>query len=306
MRILVSGASGLIGSALLPYLSARGHEVTRLVRAAANARTPGVVWDPSAGVLDATSLKGFDAVVHLAGENIANGRWTAQRKRRILESRRRGTRLLAETLSRLAQPPGVLISASAIGFYGDRGSEIMREDALPGQGFLPEVCTAWEGAARPAAQAGIRVVTPRIGVVLSAAGGALARMLLPFRLGAGGKVASGKQYMSWISMVDLRRVICHLIEEQSMSGAVNAVAPNPVTNAEFTKTLGRVLSRPTLLSVPAFAVHLLLGEMADELLLSSTRVEPARLLATGFQFEHPELEPALRQALQSARSGGQS
>ncbi len=306
MKILVSGASGLIGSALLPHLSARGHDITRLVRAAAHARPPGVVWDPSAGVLDATSLEGFGAVVHLAGENIASGRWTAERRRRILESRRRGTRLLAETLSRLARPPGVLISASAIGFYGDRGPEIMREDSLPGQGFLPEVCTAWEAAAGPASQAGIRVVTPRIGVVLTAAGGALARMLLPFRLGAGGRIASGKQYMSWISMVDLSRIICHLIEDNSMSGALNAVAPNPVTNAEFTKTLGRVLSRPTVLPLPAFAVRLLLGEMANELLLSSTRVEPAKLLATGFQFEHPELELALRHILQSAQTGTRS
>jgi uncharacterized protein (TIGR01777 family) len=299
MRVLVSGASGLIGSALLPYLTARGHDADRLVRVLAKTRSAGVFWDPSAGVLDATNLEGFDAVVHLAGENIAGGRWTAERKRRILESRRKGTQLLVETLSRLAQPPGVLVSASAIGLYGDRGPETVGEDSPPGKGFLPEVCVAWEEATRPASQKGIRVVTPRIGIVLSAAGGALKQMLRPFRMGLGGKIGSGNQYMSWITLDDLVRVICQSIEDHSLTGAVNAVAPNPVTNLEFTRTLGRVLSRPAILPLPAFAARLLLGEMANELLLSSTRVEPAKLLTTGFCFQHSELESALRHILRS-------
>ncbi len=297
MRVLVSGASGLIGSALLPYLAARGYDVQRLVRVSGEARPAGVVWNPSAGVLDAAGLEDYDAVVHLAGENIAGGRWTAERKRLILESRRKGTQLLAQSLSRLARPPKVLVSASAIGYYGNRGPEIMRETYAPGKGFLPEVCSAWEEAPDPAADAGIRVVMPRIGVVLSAAGGALARMVVPFRLGAGGKIGNGQQYMSWITIDDLLGVIRHCIENAALTGAVNAVAPNPVTNLEFTKTLGRVLSRPVILPLPAFAARLLLGEMADELLLSSTRVEPAKLLATGFRFQYPELEPALRHIL---------
>ncbi|HYK91395.1 MAG TPA: TIGR01777 family oxidoreductase [Acidobacteriota bacterium] len=297
MRILVSGASGLIGSALLPHLAARGHETSRLVRASSKARVAGVVWDPSAGVLDATSLEGFDAVVHLAGENIAGGRWTADKKRKILESRSKGTQLLGGTLSRLAQPPRVLVSASAIGFYGDRGPDVMREDSPPGKGFLPEVCTAWEAATRPAALKGIRVVTLRIGIVLSTAGGALKQMLPPFRLGLGGKIGSGRQFMSWITLDDLVGVLHHSIENDSLSGAVNAVAPNPVTNIEFTRTLGHTLSRPTILPLPAFAARLVLGEMADELLLSSTRVEPAKLIAADFHFEHSELEPALRHVL---------
>lgn len=297
MRILVSGASGLIGSALVPYLASRAHEVNRLVRASSEAGTGKIPWDPCAGILDAESLEGFDAVVHLAGENIAGGRWTAERKRQILESRSKGTRLLAETLSRLAEPPKVLVSASAIGYYGDRGQEILREESKPGKGFLSEVCVAWEEATRSASEKGIRVVNPRIGIVLSADGGALAQMLLPFRMGVGGKIGSGNQYMSWISMGDLLGAICHSIDDDSLAGAVNAVAPKPVTNLEFTQTMGRVLSRPAIVPLPGFAARLLFGEMADGLLLASARVEPARLLATGYEFKHAELETALRHVL---------
>jgi hypothetical protein len=297
MRILVSGASGLIGSALIPYLTSCGHRVGRLVRTSAKAGSGEIPWNPSAGILDASSVEGFDAIVHLAGENIAGGRWTATRKQQILESRSKGTRLLAETLSRLAQPPKVLVSASAIGFYGERGEEILREDNKPGKGFLPEVCVAWEEATRAASEKGIRVATPRIGIVLSAAGGALARMLFPFRIGVGGKIGNGHQFMSWITLDDLVGVIYHAIQTDSLAGPVNAVAPRPVTNLEFTKTLGRVLSRPAVFPLPSFAARLLLGEMADELLLASTRVEPAKLLATGYQFKHSELEAALRHVL---------
>jgi uncharacterized protein (TIGR01777 family) len=299
MRILMSGASGLIGSSLIPYLTSCGHAVDRLVRRSARAGSGEIPWNPSAGILDASSVEGFDAIVHLAGENIARGRWTAARKRQILESRTRGTRLLAETLSRLARPPRVLVSASAIGFYGDRGGEILQEDAKPGKGFLPEVCVAWEEATRAASEKGIRVATPRIGIVLSTAGGALARMLLPFRMGVGGKIGSGGQYMSWITMDDLIGVICHSVEDDSLAGPINAVVPRPVTNLEFTKTLGRVLSRPAVFPLPGSAARLLLGEMADELLLASTRVEPAKLLAAGYQFKYSELEAALRHVLAS-------
>jgi len=297
MRILVSGASGLIGSALIPYLMAHRHDVSRLVRTSAKAGSGEIPWNPPAGILDASSVEGFDAVVHLAGENIAGGRWTAARKRQIFESRSKGTRLLAGTLSRLAHPPKVLVSASAIGFYGERGEEILREDDKPGKGFLPEVCVAWEEATRAASEKGIRVVTPRIGIVLSTAGGALAQMLFPFRIGVGGKIGNGHQFMSWITLDDLVGVIYHTIRTDSLAGPLNAVAPRPVTNLEFTKTLGRVLARPAVFPLPSFAARLLLGEMADELLLASTRVEPAKLFASGYQFRHSELEAALRHVL---------
>ncbi len=297
MKILVSGASGLIASALLPCLTSRGHETWRLTRGSGRASPKAIAWDPDAGSIDAKSLEDFDAVVHLAGENIAGGRWTAERKRRILESRKKGTLLLAESLSRLAHPPRVMISASAIGYYGDRGSEMLNEESAPGSGFLPGVCIAWEEATRSAAGRGIRVVTPRIGIVLTTSGGALARMLPPFRLGLGGKIGSGAQYMSWISLDDLVGVICQGLEDDVLTGAVNAVAPGPVTNLEFTRTLGRVLSRPTILPLPAFAARLMLGEMAQELLLASARVVPDKLIAAGYRFQHSSLEAALRSVL---------
>jgi uncharacterized protein (TIGR01777 family) len=308
LRILVSGATGLVGRALVAYLSAGGHTVVRLVRAGRDAAshpgfpTESITWDPagSAAFNDSSggaAFEGFDAVVHLAGENIAAGRWTGAKKARIRESRVRGTKALAEILARLAKPPRTLVAASAIGYYGDRGDENLVEASPTGRGFLAEVCSAWEGAAQPARAAGIRVVNVRIGVVLSPLGGALAQMLLPFRMGAGGVIGDGHQWMSWIELDDLLDVILHAIADDSLSGPVNAVAPHPVTNEEWTRLLGHVLSRPTLLPMPAFAARAALGEMADELLLASTRVLPERLLAARHSFRFLEAEAALRHLL---------
>ncbi len=301
MKIIVTGATGLIGSKLIRTLISEGHSVTRLVRGGSQTfRAPGtsaVEWNPDAGRIDGKELEGHDAAVHLAGESVAEGRWTPEKKARIRESRVKGTRLLAETLAGLSARPQVLVAASAVGFYGDRGDEVLREESASGTDFLSEVCREWEKAALPASQAGIRVVNLRIGVVLSPDGGALAKMLPPFRLGAGGRIGSGDQYMSWITIDDMVGVILHALKNDSVRGPVNAVAPRPVTNAEFTKTLGRVLGRPTLFPVPAFAARLAFGEMADALLLSSARVEPSRLIATDYKFAYPELEGALRHVL---------
>ena len=297
MNILVTGASGLIGPALVGKLSDAGHEVTRLVRSAPNPERREIPWDPAAARLDAASVEGFDAVVHLAGESIGQGRWTAAKKERILTSRVQGTRLLAETLARLTRPPAVLVSASAIGYYGDRGEEELDEQRPPGSGFLPDVCRQWEAAAEPAGEAGIRVVHPRIGLVLSASGGALAKMLPVFRWGLGGPLGTGRQYVSWITLEDLVRAMDYLIATDSLSGPVNAVAPNPVTNRQFTRALGRALRRPARLPAPAFALRAMLGQMADALLLASTRVRPRRLVDSGFSFGDPQLEEALGRLL---------
>ncbi|MHC4390555.1 MAG: TIGR01777 family oxidoreductase [Planctomycetota bacterium] len=293
LRIAISGASGLVGSSLSAFLSTGGHKVSRLVRRAEDA-PDAIEWNPAEGTLDAKKLEGFDAVVHLAGESIANGRWNKKRKKRIRDSRIEGTRLLSETLASLEQPPKVLVSASAIGFYGDRGEEALNEESEPGTGFLAEVCRDWERATKAAQEAGIRVAHARFGVILSPRGGALAKMLTPFRMGAGGRLGSGKQFMSWISLDDVLGALLHLVQTESLTGAVNVVAPTPVTNREFTKVLGAVLRRPTWFPVPATAARLAFGEMADALLLSSARVEPETLEATGFRFRHRELEPALR------------
>jgi uncharacterized protein (TIGR01777 family) len=297
MRVLVSGSSGLVGSALVSLLTGGGHQVVRLVRAQPKDEASEVRWDPEAGDIDGAGLKGVDAAVHLAGESIAAGRWTAAKKGRILESRVKGTRLLAEALAGLEPLPRALVSASAVGYYGDRGEEELREESGSGSAFLSEVCRQWEAATEPAAAGGIRVVNLRFGIMLSAAGGALPRLLTPFRLGAGGTVGSGRQFMSWIALDDVVGVILHALITEALRGPVNAVAPQPVTNREFTKTLGRVLGRPTLFPLPAFAARLAFGEMADELLLASQRVEPARLLASGYSFRFPELEGALRHVL---------
>jgi uncharacterized protein (TIGR01777 family) len=297
MKILVTGSTGLVGSTLLPFLKSKGHEVFRLVRSQAKTGPDAIYWNPEKGVDDTARLEGLDAVVHLAGENIAEGRWTDERKARIRDSRVKGTRVLSETLARLAAPPRTLISASAIGYYGDRGAEIMREESAPGADFLADVCREWEAATEPAAQSGMRVVKLRFGVILTPKGGALTKMLAPFQFALGGKLGSGKQYMSWVTLDDVVGAINHALTDETLSGPVNVVAPNPVTNYEFTKTMGRVLSRPTIFSVPAFAVRLAFGEMGDVALLSSTRVEPTRLKESGYVFQHPELESALRQML---------
>lgn len=295
--VAVSGASGLVGRALVAALADHGNQVRRLVRREPADRAAEIHWDPAAGKIDAGALAGVDAVVHLAGENIADGRWTAAKKERIRASRVEGTRLLCETLASLDHRPRVLAAASAIGFYGDRGEAVMEESAAVGDGFLAEVCRQWEEATQPAAEAGIRVVNLRIGVVLSADGGALAKMLLPFKMGGGGVVGSGRQIMSWVAIDDVAAAVRHVLGTESLRGPVNLVAPQPVTNREFTKTLGRVLRRPTVVPMPAAVARLAFGEMADELLLSSTHVQPARLLESGYAFAYPELEGALRHVL---------
>jgi uncharacterized protein (TIGR01777 family) len=296
MRILLTGSSGLIGQALVPFLTAGGHQVTRLIRSQAPATTGQISWNPSGGIIPADILEGFDAVVHLAGETVA-GRWTARKKARILESRAKGTRLLSESLAQLRHPPRALVSASAVGFYGDRDDEIVSEASPAGSLFLSEVATAWEVATEPAARSGIRVVNLRIGFVLSAAGGGLAMMLWFFRMGVGGRVGNGRQYLSWVAVEDVVGAVLHALASDALRGPVNVVAPHPVTNLEFTKTLGRVLRRPTIFPMPAFAARLAFGEMAENLLLASTRVEPSRLLATGYQFRFPQLEATLRHVL---------
>lgn len=298
MNILVSGSTGLIGNALIPLLTTGGHEVVRLVRT--KARNPSkemVSWDPDAGYIDATGLEGIDAVVHLAGEPIASGRWNAAKKARIRDSRGPATRLLCEALSHLSNPPKTLVCASAIGYYGDRGDEVLTESSPAGTGFLPVGCQEWEAACEPARQKGIRVVNLRIGIVLTPAGGALAKMLTPFKLGVGGILGSGKQYMSCIALDDIIGAIAHALVTPSLTGPVNGVCPQPVTNYEFTKTLGKVLGRPTIFPAPAPVLRLALGEMADALLLASTRVEPRRLVETGYQFRYPTVEAALRHVL---------
>ena len=290
----MSGATGLIGSALTPELEAGGHRVRRLTR---TPRSEGDIgWDPNAGTI-AGDLAGTGAVVHLAGESIAEGRWTQEKKRRILESRREGTRLLAEKVAGLPEPPSVMVSASAIGYYGDRGNELLTEESGPGGLFLSRVCREWEAAAEPARKVGVRVVHPRFGIVLSTEGGALGTTLPIFKLGGGGKIGSGRQYWSWVSLDDVVGAIVHAIENAALSGPVNVVGPDPPTNAEYTRVLGRVLGRPTFFAVPAPAARVALGGMADELLLASARVEPAKLEETGYEYRYPELEGALRHLL---------
>ncbi len=296
MDVLVSGSTGLIGTALVPALEERGHRVVRLTRSGGGGQDS-VRWDPMNGTIEGDRLEGIDAVVHLAGESIASGRWTAQKKARILESRKQGTRLVAGAIAGLRTPPRVMVSTSAIGYYGDRGNELLRETSPPGDLFLSRVCVEWESAADPAREAGIRVVHPRIGIVLSAKGGAFKQTLPIFKLGLGGKVGSGKQYWSWVSLDDVVGAMIHAIDDDSLEGPVNVVAPDAPTNAEYTKVLGRVLNRPTIFPLPAPAAKLMLGEVADELLLPSTRVEPARLKETGYDYRHPELEGTFRHLL---------
>ncbi len=294
MNVLISGATGLIGSALIPELEAGGHTVTRLSRSQTGANT--IRWDPSAGTIDG-DLEGTEAVVHLAGESIAQGRWSPQKKQQILESRVKGTRLLAEKISGLPTPPKVMVSASAVGYYGDRGDEVLTEESPSGTGFLAGVCREWETAAEPARRGGIRVVHPRIGVVLSPKGGALGTTLPIFKLGGGGKIGNGNQWLSWVALDDVVGSIVHALTNETVEGPVNVGSPNPMTNAGYTKVLGKVLGRPTVLPLPAPVIRVMLGEVADSLLLASGRMRPAKLEATGYEFRYPQLEGALRHLL---------
>jgi uncharacterized protein (TIGR01777 family) len=297
VRILVSGSSGLIGSALTHALTGGSHTVVRLVRDAASRDGTRVAWDPERQTIDRTGLEGLDAVVHLAGEPIL-GRWTAAKKRRITDSRVLGTRLIADALATLARRPSVLVCASATGYYGDRGDEVLTEQSPAGRGFLADVCRAWESAADPARQAGIRVVSVRTGLVLSREGGLLKTLLVPFQLGLGGPIGRGRSFWSWIALDDLIAVYRFAIAREGLSGAVNAAAPNPVPNAEFTRMLGAVLRRPAVLPVPPVVLRLIFGrEAAQDAMLSGARVVPARLLEAGFKFQYPELELALRHVL---------
>jgi uncharacterized protein (TIGR01777 family) len=293
--VLVTGASGLVGQALLPRLEAAGYR-TRAMRRGRCAGSD-IGWSPETGVADKSQLEGAGAVVHLAGENIAVGRWNAAKKQRIRDSRVLGTQRLCESLASLKSPPRTLVCASATGFYGDRGVEQLTEASAAGSGFLSDVCVEWEQAARPAVERGIRVVHLRIGVVLTPAGGALQKMLLPFKLGVGGVVGSGNQYWSWVSLDDVVGAIAHCLSHDEISGPVNAVAPNPVTNREFTKALGKALHRPTIFPMPAFAARLALGEMSDALLMASTRAFPTKLAASGYQFRHADLSSAFHDML---------
>ena len=296
MSVAVTGASGLVGSALVPFLTTGGHRVVRLVRNGPHA-VDGVRWDPARADATLDALDGIDAVVHLAGESIAGGRWTAERKRRIHESRAHGTRALADALAALPRPPRALVCASAIGIYGDRGDQALDETSPPGDGFLADVCRAWEAATAPLAGRGTRVVHLRFGVVLTPAGGALAQMLPPFRVGLGGPVGSGEQWLSWIGIDDVVGAIHHALVTDALDGAVNAVAPAPVRNRAFATALGRALGRPAFIPVPAAALRLALGEVADALLLSSTRVFPTRLAASGYRFRTADVDAALRHVL---------
>ena len=304
MKILVSGSTGLVGTSLVGALRAERHEVVGLVRRPpVNDDETVIVWDPANGTIDPGELEGLDAVIHLAGENIAARRWSAKQKARIRDSRVEGTSLLARTLAGLESPPATLICASAIGWYGNGGDQWQDESQPPGTGFLPDVCRDWEAAADPARDAGLRVVHARIGVVLAREGGALKAMLLPFRLGLGGCVGSGRQYWSWIALDDLVAALKHLVESESLRGPINLMAPAPATNREFTKTLGRVLKRPTIFPMPGFVARLLLGEMANELMLTGARVRSTLLTESGFEFRCPDLENALRHVLNRPTAG---
>lgn len=296
--IAVTGASGMVGSALSAALKSQGHQVIPLRRGTSQPDGDDVYWDPAKqGICDPQRLSGTDAIVHLAGENIAAGRWTAAQKERIRSSRVDATRNLVNSLKDLESRPSTLVCASAIGIYGDRGTEELTEESAPGTGFLADVCREWEAAAQEAESLGMRVVLVRIGVVLSKQGGALTKMLFPFRMCAGGNMGNGQQYWSWISLPDVVAILQEAVHNESLRGPVNAVSPQAMTNRDFTKVLGRVLNRPTFMPLPAFMARIMLGEMADDLLLSSARVVPEALTKSGFEFQHPDLESCLRDAL---------
>lgn len=300
MDIAVTGSSGLIGTALTSSLEADGHRVIPVVRSRATDGT--ISWDPAAGTIDAAALEGVDAVVHLAGEGIASGPWTTEQRHRIRDSRTDGTRLLADTLAGLARPPAVLVSGSAIGYYGTRGDEVLTESSPPGDGFLPDVCVAWEAATAPASAAGIRTVQVRTGIVLDPDGGALGKQLLAFKVGLGARAGNGRQWLSWISLADEVAAIRHAIDHPTLAGPINLTAPSPVTNAEFTKAVAAALHRPAFLVIPRAARRLPfgVGPLIDSLLFDSARVRPDALVASGFEFTHRELAPALDDVLASA------
>lgn len=296
MKILIGGSHGLVGTALIEKLEAAGHEIFRLVRYAPTSDSE-IEWSPDRYSIALARIEGFDAVINLAGESIAEGRWTDDKKRRIRESRVKGTKLLADALANLTKPPPTMICASAIGYYGNRGDEILNETSSPGDDFLAKVCVEWEEATALAKAKGIRVVNARFGVILDQKGGALSKMLPPFRMGLGGSIGSGKQWMSWIALDDVIGALNFSLNNSSVRGPVNFVAPNPVTNAEFTKQLGKALSRPTIFPIPAFGIKLLFGEMGEALLLGGQRVQPERLAGAGYDFQYPFLEAALRHLL---------
>jgi len=292
MKIAIAGASGLVGSALIPILQSHGNQITRLVRSSPK---PGEIeWHPNQDEVSPQSLEGFETIINLAGENIAGGRWTDEQKRKIRDSRINGTHLLSEAVAKMNSKPGAFICASATGIYGDRDDETLDEQSESGGGFLAGVCREWEQATGPASKAGVRVVNLRMGPILAREGGMLSKLLTPFKMGMGGKVGSGKQYISWVALDDAVNAIKLAISDESIHGPINIVSPNPVRNEEFTKTLGHVLNRPTALAMPAFAARLAFGEMADEMLLASQKVLPKRLTAAGFQFQYPTLESAMR------------
>ena len=300
MQVVVTGSSGLLGSALIRALRAEGHTVIRLVRRAPQPAADEARWDPVAGTVDRAVLTAADAVVHFAGEGIGDHRWTAAHKQRVLDSRVRGTTVLAEAMAALPAPdrPAVLVSGSAVGYYGDRGDEVLTEASPPGSGFLADVVLEWEAATKPAEAAGIRVVHLRTGIVLSAKGGAMGRLIPLFRMGLGGRLGSGRQYWSWVSLPDHARLVIHALASESITGAMNATGPEPVTNAELTRALARVLHRPAVLAVPGFALRLAMGkEMAAEMILGGQRVVPKVALDTGFTFEHSSVEAAFRAVL---------
>jgi uncharacterized protein (TIGR01777 family) len=297
MKILISGASGLVGTHLIPTLLAKGHEIYKLVRKTPNSSDE-IQWDAEKGFAasEQAKLENFDAVMHLAGDNVASENWSDEKKRKIKDSRVVGTRVLVDALKRAQNPPKIFVSASATGFYGNRKDEILTEDSRQGAGFLTDVCTAWEDEIKKAEEFA-RVVFLRIGVVLAKDGGALEKMLMPFKFGVGGTIGSGKQWMSWIALDDLIKLIHFALENETLRGAVNAVAPNPVTNEEFTKMLGKALHRPTVLPIPTFAIKLMFGEMGETLLLQGARVLPKRLLDAGFEFQFSNLEEAMKHVL---------
>jgi len=295
MKVAITGSSGLIGTSLVSFLSEKSVTVSKILRE--NPKDDNISWKPEDGDWNSAFTGGVDGIVHLAGENIASGKWTRKKKEKIRNSRIEGTKKLCEHILKLPTPPSVLVCASAIGYYGNRGVEFLNEGSSRGSGFLPDVCLGWEEAAESVSKAGVRVVSVRFGIVLSKDGGALAKMMTPFKMGMGGKIGSGTQYMSWVAMDDVTGAIYHTLVTGSLKGPVNVTAPNPVTNKEFTNTLGEVLKRPAVVPMPAFAAKLAFGEMANDLLLASTKVAPKRLSDSGYEFQYPELENALRHIL---------